>query len=73
MIPALPILHVPLQSNKGAFKPCQWCMGVTARFVEKRPTDPEFHAARVLCEICERQIAWASARACRKAERLAAA
>lgn len=72
MIPALPINHVPLQRPKGAFKPCQWCKHDTARFEALRETDPDFHAARVICEGCARQIAWASARAVRKAERLMA-
>jgi hydrogenase maturation factor HypF (carbamoyltransferase family) len=73
MTPALPINHVPLIKPKGALKPCRWCAGEYAEIVDLRGSDPEFHAGRVLCESCGRQIAWASARVCRRAERLVAA
>lgn len=72
MIRALPINHVPLNRPKGAFKPCLWCKHGFAQFVGIRESDPDFHAGRVLCEGCGRQIAWASARAVRKAERMVA-
>lgn len=70
MIPALPINHVPLQRPKGAFKPCQWCGHDKATFSESPVVDPAHHAARVKCEGCGRQIAWANARQVRKAHRM---
>lgn len=69
----LPINHVPLDKTKGAFKPCRWCGGEKASFEEAPVVDPAHHAARVKCEGCGRQIAWANARQVRKAERLVAA
>lgn len=72
MQPALPIQHVPLTRPKGAFKPCQWCGGSLASFEEAPVIEPARHAARVKCEGCGRQIAWANAAAVRKAERLVA-
>lgn len=73
MIHSLPIQHVPLTRQKGAFKPCLWCGGGMATFSESPIVDPAHHAARVICEECGRQIAWANARQVRKAERLVAA
>lgn len=73
MMAVLPINHVPLARAKGAFKPCHWCGGETATFEEAPEIKPANHAARVKCEGCGRQIAWASARQVRKAERLVAA
>lgn len=64
---SLPINHVPLTRPKGCFKPCQWCGGEAATFKEAPVIEPAMHAARVVCEGCGRQIAWASARAVRKA------
>lgn len=66
----LPINHVPLDKPKGAFKPCRWCGGETATFEESPVIEPAHHAARVKCEGCGRQTAWASARQVRRAERL---
>lgn len=71
MIAALPIHHVTLDRRKGAFKPCMWCGGESATFEEAPVVDPAHHAARVKCEGCERQIAWASAMQVRKAARFA--
>lgn len=73
MQPVLPINHVPLDRPKGAFKPCRWCGGEKATFSESPVIDPAHHAARVTCEECGRQIAWANASQVRKAERMAAA
>lgn len=60
MQPALPIINVKLDGLRGAFKPCMWCGGAVAHFEALRPTDPTFHGARVICDGCGRQIAWAS-------------
>lgn len=67
MQPALPILNVKFDGLRGAFKPCMWCGGAVARFEALRATDPEFHGARVICDGCGRQIAWASVQQVRKA------
>lgn len=67
---ALPITNVPLDKPRGAFKPCMWCGGESATFEESPAIDPAHHAARVKCEGCGRQIAWASERHVRKASRL---
>lgn len=69
----LPIHHVPLNKPKGAFKPCMWCRGELATFEETPIIEPARHAAKVKCENCGRQIAWASARQVRKAQRLVTA
>ena len=68
----LPINHVPLIKPKGAFKPCMWCGGESAYLEPCPDIEPAHHAARVKCEDCGRQIAWASARQVRRAERLVA-
>lgn len=69
MISALPINHVPLNRTKGAYKPCRWCGGESATFEEAPLVEPARHSARVKCESCGRQIAWASASQVRKAVR----
>lgn len=63
----LPLYHVPLHKPKGAFKPCRWCHGEYAKFDHAPEILPANHAAKVICEECGRQIAWASARQVRKA------
>lgn len=67
---AILVAHVPLFKPKGAFKPCRWCGCTVATFEEAPEIQPANHAARVKCEGCGRQTAWASARQVRRAERL---
>lgn len=68
----LPIPSIPLNRQKGVFKPCRWCGGEIGRAEEAPVIEPALHAARMICEGCGRQTGWLSARALRKAERLAA-
>lgn len=63
----LPIHHIPLEAARGAFKPCRWCGGELATFEAAPVVKPAEHAARVKCENCGRQTAWASNQQVRKA------
>lgn len=72
MTAPLPIINIPLDRPKGVFKPCRWCGGAIGRAEEAPEIVPSRPAARMICEGCGRQTGWLSARALRKAERIAA-
>ena len=63
----LPIHTGPLKARRGAFKPCRWCQGDLATFDNGKRFQEEGPAAKVICEQCGRQIAWANAKQVRKA------
>lgn len=60
---------VTLDKARGCFKPCMWCESDNATFDTYIENNPLNHAAKVVCNSCGRQIAWAGQRDVRRAIR----
>lgn len=67
------VAAVPLLAPKGVFRPCRWCNGTSGHVDEAPLIEPARPVGRMICDGCGRQTGWLSAKALRKAAKLARA
>ncbi len=61
--------NVALDRPRGCFKPCMWCDSDKATLDTDIINNTLKHAAKVVCNSCGRQIAWAGQRDVKRAIR----